>query len=282
MSPAAKKTGLIKIPAKPKAKTTVQAEKVQPARMANAGRISEAKLRAAAQDNAPEQPRQKIIRDKEFGRRLESACDGNPHIPGVNKGRLTWFKNQLGERFGEKISIETVRKWFAGEVKPRPDKLKLLAEILEVDEAWLSLGVSPDLQPRERKLRNAMADGAVNLLAGVIQMNGGSPAFPEEGDKRAVRDQVDLYAIIKGAQYAFHVSLAQSVGPKEFKFTLPANYDGAFQIGIIQEESTKFQFVELNEGIVEGQGVRKGGSIEVTARESDLMLRRIVNFRDRL
>lgn len=127
-----------------------------------------------------------------------------------------------------------------------------------------------------------MADGAVNLLAGVIQMNGGSPAFPEEGDKRAVRDHVDLYAIIKGAQYAFHVSLAQNVGPKEWKFNLPANWDGAFQIGIIQESSTKFHFVELNEGIVEAQGHKKGGSIEVTASESDVMLRQITNFRDRL
>ena len=226
-----------------------------------------------------EAPKLKIIRDKAFGQRLELAADGNAMVPPYNRGRLTWVKTQMMERFGESVSVETVRKWFGGEVKPRPDKLKLLAELFEVDEGWLSLGIAPDLQPREQRLRDATADGAVNLLAGVIQMNGGNPAFPEDGDKRAVKEHIDLYAIIKGAQYAFHVSLAQSVGPRTWKFVLPTKWDGAFQIGVIHEDSTKFQFVELTEELI-AAGSRKGGTIEITALLSDL--KRITNFRDRL
>jgi len=221
----------------------------------------------------------KIIRDKAFGQRLELAGDGNPMVPPYNRGRLTWVKNQMMERFGESVSVETVRKWFGGEVKPRPDKLKLLAELFEVDEGWLSLGIAPDLEPREQRARNAMADGAVNLLAGVIQMNGGNPAFPDSTDKRAAKEHIDLYAIIKGAQYAFHVSLAQGAGPKTWKFVLPAKWDGAFQLGVIHEDSVKFQFVELTEETI-AAGVRKGGTIEITAALSDL--KRITSFRERL
>lgn len=224
----------------------------------------------------------KIIRDAAFAQRLALACDGNAKVPPYNFGRLTWFKNQLLERFGETASVETIRKWFAGEVKPRPDKVKVLAEMLEVDEGWLSLGIEPELQPREQKVRNAMADGAVNLLAGVIQMNGGHPAFPKPDDKRATKEHIDLYAIIKGAQYGFHVSLGQPVDKQTVKFTLPTNYDGAFQMGIVQEDSTRFLFVELTGQTVSEHGVRKGGSIEVTVPQAELKLRQIKSFRDRI
>jgi hypothetical protein len=51
------------------------------------------------------------------------------------------------------------------------------------------MGIDPEFQPHERKLRNAMADGAVNLVAGFIQMDGAYPAFPEESDTPRARRQ---------------------------------------------------------------------------------------------
>lgn len=53
------------------------------------------------------------------------------------------MKKELAERFGETVSSETVSKWFAGETKPNERRVRFLAELLNVREAWLSLGVSP-------------------------------------------------------------------------------------------------------------------------------------------
>lgn len=223
----------------------------------------------------------RLIREPEFGKRLVQAADGNPHVPAYNKGRLTWVASQLKERFDTYVSIETVRKWFEGEVKARPDKLKLLAELLEVDESWLSLGVQPDLQPREQKLRNATADGLVNVLAGFIQMAGGHPAFPEPDDRRAQRHHIDLYAVIKGAQYAFHVSLAKQDG-KDLRFTVPTNHEDVMVIGGVPTDGPGVKFFEMPTDWIEATGIRKGGAIEIPVKAAEADLRRIRSFAERL
>ena len=76
---------------------------------------------------------ERIIRDPEFGRRLDSACDANGICPPLHKGRLTWVQHELKRHFKEDVSVETVRKWFAGEAKPRADKVAKLAELLRTD-----------------------------------------------------------------------------------------------------------------------------------------------------
>lgn len=45
--------------------------------------------------------------------------------------------------------------------------MSALAQLLEVDLGWLTLGTKPEMTPKERKARNAVADGAVNLVAAV-------------------------------------------------------------------------------------------------------------------
>lgn len=128
--------------------------------------------------------------DKDFAKRLNQACDAHPHIPPYGQGRQTWIKERLD------VSAEAVRKWMYGESRPRPDKMKMLARLLEADEAWLSHGIKPDLGPKERKARNAAAEGAVNVAVGLVQMNGGNVAFPSDKDPR--REFVDFYAILRG------------------------------------------------------------------------------------
>lgn len=223
----------------------------------------------------------RIIRDKPFADRLARACDGNPNVPEYNRGRLTWVVNKLVEQFGQSVSIETVRKWFAGETKPRPDKLAQLAQLLEVDEAWLSLGTEPDLQPRERKLRNAAVDGAVNVLAGFIQMDGGHPAFPADRDKRAEQNHIDLYAIIKGAQYAFHVVLAKDEGEVQ-RFVVPTNYDQVFIVAMVRAKDLAVRCYELPAEYIEKNGARRGGAVEVVIADVEGKLRGIRNFGERL
>lgn len=226
--------------------------------------------------------RRKIIRETAaFAGRLEEACQRNPHVPEKNYGQLTWLKRQLEERHNEAVSLETVRKWLAGESRPRPDKIRLLAELLDVDEAWLSLGHQLDRKPRELRLRNAEVRGIVNVVVGVIQMAGGSPAFPGDDDRRAKEQQIDLYAIIRGAHYAFHVSLAKQEG-EQWQFVVPADYQGVFQMGVIADSDTAFRFVDLNHLIAKGSTVSGSEYIEVLVREDAVEEREISGFREKL
>lgn len=225
--------------------------------------------------------RPKIIRDKDFGLRMEKACDASSYVPPLNKGRLGWIQAQMQDRFGEKISLESIRKWLAGEVKPTDARLRQLAVILDVDESWLALGIQPDLDPRARRVRNAMADGAVNVLAGVIQMAGGNPAFPEANDVRAEKQHIDLYAIIKGAQYAIHVALAHVDGD-DLRFTIPTSHEEIFVIGVEAIAGPGVIFYELASDLITQNGEHRGGAIELTLSRKDAGSRRITDFSKRI
>lgn len=227
----------------------------------------------------PEPSIYKVIRDPDFAKRLDQACDGHSHVPPKHSGRLTWVQRELSGRFDEDVSVETVRKWFAGEAKPRPDKLAKIAQLLEVDVAWLSLGIDPSMAPRERKVRNAMVDGAVNLVAGLIQMDGGHPAFPVEGDKAAQKNHVDLHAIIKGAKYDLHISLGEQDG-KNVRFSVPTTYEAVVVLGVVKD-GFNIQIVEIPAELIEA-GERHGGSITVVMDEAVVKSRRVESFKTRL
>jgi hypothetical protein len=207
--------------------------------------------------------RDKEKRHPEFARRVQIACDGNPHVPLPNHGRLGWFSSEIERRFNAKVTIETVRKWFAGETIPRTKMMGYLAAVLEVDHAWLAVGTGSDLSEKERKVRNATADGAVNLVAGLIQICGGFPAFPEDRDKRAASGKVDLYAVIKGAQYAFHVAMGEVTGD-EVTFAVPVEAVGAtLVLGVVRTGEFSFRFFELEEEKINANGKRKDDRIVV-------------------
>src|SRR5690606_26221918 len=106
------------------------------------------------------------------------------------------------------------------------------------------------------------------------------------GDKRA--RNVDLFAIIKGAQYAFRVALAQEDG-KDVKFVVPHDHENQFVVGIVPKPDFCFDFLELDAETIGKHGVRKGGYIEVRAsRKRDDYVsdgdvwRRISTFSERL
>lgn len=196
----------------------------------------------------------------DFAQRMQIACDGNPNVPLPNYGRLGWFSNEIERRFGAKVTIETVRKWFAGETLPRPKMLGYLAAVLEVDHAWLSVGTSPQISEKQKRVRNATADGAVNLVAGLIQICGGYPAFPEDKDARAESEKIDLYAVIKGAQYSFHIAMAEEVAAGH-QFAIPFETVGhALVLGVVRVAELAFRFFELDGDLIAEVGKRKGGS----------------------
>lgn len=219
-----------------------------------------------------------VIRSPEFARRFADACGAHPHCPPVNQGRLRWIQEEFVHKFDVPVTQETVRKWLAGEVKPKQDKMSKLAKILNTSEEWLALGIKSDLEPRERKVRNAMADGAVNVVAGLIQMDGGHPAFPDKND--ADQAYIDLHAIIRGAKYDFHVCLADTSGDK-VKFVVPPNYDSVIQIGLIKYDFD-FDVFEISPEDVERYGSNRGGGFEVVLDDPEKQLRRIESFTQRL
>lgn len=201
--------------------------------------------------------------DRSFAKRLNTACDGHPHIPEYGHGRQTWVKENLG------VSHEAVRKWFTGEARPRPSMMRELAKALEVDEAWLSLGIAPDLEPRERRARNAIADGAVNVVMGLLQMNGGHCAVPDDKDPRAAF--VDFYAILRGQQRSFHVSLASQLSEGQFKFILPKEFDQCSVIGVVHAFPTRVHELRMPFELIDKHKIRRGGyfEISVSKRQSE-------------
>lgn len=195
----------------------------------------------------------KTIRDAAFAERFDRACDSYQQVPPKHSGRLVWIKDEFDKRFGEKVSMEAVRKWFSGEAKPRADKVTKLAQILEVDVGWLSLGIDPTVTPKARMARNAMADGAVNIIAGIIQMDGGHPAFPNEDSGQSV----DLHAIIKGAKYDIHVSLGEPIESR-VRFAIPANHEHLVVLGLIRR-GLSFSIYEIPTDMMEIADRHRGG-----------------------
>ena len=217
-----------------------------------------------------------------FAERFRHACDQNPHCPAMGKtaggGRLPWLEDEYKRRFGEVPSRQSFHKWLTGASRPTLDKAEKLAEMLGVDPAWLWMGHDAALDARAKRARNALADGGVNVVAGLIQMDGGMPAFPEEGDKKARRGHVDLYAVIKGAHYALHVAAGQPV-ESGVKFAVPTRCD-ATVLGLIRD-GFAFRVVEVTVEVLEA-GQRRGGSIEVVLTEEQIAAAAVADFTGRL
>lgn len=221
------------------------------------------------------------VRDSGFSDRLNQACDANFHCPPLHKGRLSWIADSLSKKLKKTVSLQTAARWLNGEAKPRRDKNDALANLLGVDPIWLYFGIEQDLTPRERKVRNALADGAVNLIAGLIQMDGGYPAFPDEKDARAQREHVDLYAVIKGANYSFHVT----VGTKQddnWQFVVPIGHENLVVLGVVRE-AFSFRIFELTEDLIANSGGNtRGVSITVPVSDADVTENEIKSFSQRL
>ena len=197
-----------------------------------------------------------IVRDRAFAKRLHQAAENRPDVPPFGLGRQTWIKERMG------VSHEAVRKWLSGETRPRPAAMKNLSTLLGVDEAWLSLGVAPDVPQKQREARNAVADGAVNVFAGLIQMNGGHCAFPGPEDER--REFVDLYAIIRGSQFSVHVSLGHEISRDVFKFQIPKEYAQCSVVGAMHKSSMRVPFINMKPLMLDKHRIKRGQSFEVT------------------
>lgn len=160
------------------------------------------------------------------------------------------------------VSHEAVRKWLTGESRPRPAMMSKLAKLFGVDEAWLSLGIASDIPAKQREARNALADGAVNVFTGLVQMNGGHCAFPGQDDSRS--SYVDVYAIIRGSQFSVHVAFGEEISPRVYKFSVPKEYPNCTVVGAIHFSSMRCQFINLRQSLIDKHRVKKGSYFEIT------------------
>jgi hypothetical protein len=198
---------------------------------------------------------------EDFAKRFVIACDDNPNVPEMNFGRLTWIATEFKKRFNVDVTSETVRKWKMGISRPHPhQKMVQLAEILRCEVAWLATGVSDGVDKKQAKVRHQVADGAVNVIAGLVQMAGSHPAFPLPEDQFAVENHIDLYAIIRGVQHAFHIATGEPVDG-DVQFLIPIEVKNAIVLGIIPEGGLKFSIVQIDLESAEKNGSRRGNML---------------------
>lgn len=216
-------------------------------------------------------------RHKEFAERLNKAADNNPNVPALRSGRLTYIQGELHKRDID-VSLESVRKWFSGESMPHHSRATLLAEILRVDESWLIFGTEAAGSPANRRLRNALVDGAVNFVAGLAQMDGAAVAFPPEDDRYALAQHIDLQMIIRGASYACHVIPAKEVEGRMI-FEVPTDLRNTIPIGVVRHEGFNFSLYEISDIAIDTAAPGKTGKVEVDMRDEGV--RELQSFRER-
>lgn len=213
------------------------------------------------------------IKHPDFAHRMQQACEQNPKIPLPNYGRLGWFVKQLQERFDESVTQETIRKWFAGESRPRHRTIGYLASIMDVEPTWLNMGHGDRVISKEKKILNASAGGVVNLLAGMIQISGGTPAFPEK------EGPVDLTAIIKGAVYNFHLVLGEPDG-STVSFCVSLDSRETLVLGVVPRGDLIFEVYELDWEKIEDLGSKRSGYwlVETDSKDIGTTWKRITSF----
>jgi len=133
-----------------------------------------------------------------FNERLEKACNGCDKIPPYGQGRQVVIAKMLG------VSQEAVRKWFAGESKPRSASMHALANILDVEHVWLALGTESSETQRFREIARTQDAGLYCFTAYLIK-NGFSVAYSKEPSETS-----DIIAIRDGEVSKFKVTCAES------------------------------------------------------------------------
>jgi len=216
----------------------------------------------------------------DFARRFESACDENPDVPPPHHGRLIWFVTQFENRFQVTTTSETVRRWLAGISRPKPQKLAMLAQILKVDEAWLSVGTEGEIRTKREVTYGSSMRGEVNLVAALIEMDGGTVAFGQGTETDTSSRSPHFFAIVKGAQYSVHVEKISGEGD-EAEFVIPAKCEGMAILGVRRTGPTCFEIYDIPWDVITEKAVRKSGHFHLSFSEHKDALNLLEGFAKR-
>jgi hypothetical protein len=195
----------------------------------------------------------------EFGKRLTIACDNNDLVPEYNRGRLTWIMREL-ERYDVQVTKESVRRWFAGMSAPRQDKMRALAELLKVTEAWLAVGDESSGTVSEVKKRKIFSEGAVNYIIGLMAMEGFPIAHADEDDPKF--NDMDFYTIVNAKQVPIRASVAD-VQKNKVVMTTSNNYEKVTSISVLKISDMDYRIVMIPATVSSREGTRKGSYVEV-------------------
>lgn len=161
---------------------------------------------------------------KDFAVRLEVAMEGHPRAPANRHGRQAWLRDMLEKEHRVSVSSNTVHKWVNGMSMPRPDKMKLLAQALSVDEGWLTVGSTPVPEPGVPHGAESATAQAM-LLAGVIEMSGGKASFP------GPEENVSLWANLGGQRLGISIATLQEQSASR-SFIVPEPAGGDVIVGV--------------------------------------------------
>ncbi|MCS4089340.1 hypothetical protein [Rhizobium sp. BK176] len=146
--------------------------------------------------------------NRDFIRRIHAAIDMNPDAPSGH-GRQKWLRDRIMARAGKDLSPEAVRKWFAGEARPRRATMAILASALNADLAWLTLGDRTEAVKRQGVEHSSAATGLTNLVAGMMQTAGRVVEFDSQPGQQPIED----FVVSRGAVRArIHVRRIPVVG----------------------------------------------------------------------
>ncbi len=197
-----------------------------------------------------------------FVKRLTEACEASRIVPGMNQGRYVVIAQQVG------VSEQAVHKWFSGVSFPSRDRARILAKFLGVDELWLLHGRKAGMDRQDTTHFAREIEGAVLMTAGMIQLAGGTCAWPAPEDPR--RGAVDFYAILKARQHAIRVCLARKKEDEIYEIEVPATINEVTAVGVIPVgRRGRFDFIRLPTENVVRLTNRKVGDYTVTVKNQD-------------
>lgn len=186
----------------------------------------------------------------EFSTRLKQSCQDNPDVPEYGKGEQVYLSQRLG------VSQEAVRKWFAGDSKPKAAVGRKLAELLGVDYVWLALGTSHG-EIEKRREAAGRQDSAVYALMSFLIEKGYSAAFDNDHEK------IDITTIYQGQQN--HISVQLAEGKKD-------KLMASFRLSVINDVSTiiavrtntfslSYDFIWAGPEVWANHGTREGNEV---------------------
>lgn len=224
----------------------------------------------------PSKQRNTLLR---FSERLKEACEAYAECPPLNRGLYVWIAEKFAAK-GHKLSNEGIRRWFAGMTYPRPEYMRILAQIVEVDEEWLAFGKGVSLTDDLTRFNYSDIPPQTQLLAAVIRMHGGNVAFPKNDDKK--RRLIDFYAIIGGAHYHVKVADGRREEDGTLVFKVPTESRDQFVVGVVLADDNQFEFWEILPDAFPETPFGKGDvDLRIPADHQDALLRRISTFAER-
>lgn len=194
------------------------------------------------------------IEPKDFGKRLALACEKSKDYPAY--GGQRWIVRELAARHGIVITPQAVNKWFKEDGGATKEIVTALASLLDANERWLATGRVEGHLPNAR-LNTGLDDiGAVNFVAGLLQMQGMEVSFVEtDGDAPS-----DIGASVGGAALRsvsrIQVRALKDDGRGKPRFVFDGSADDVVYVGVVPARGlSPARMVRVTPEILREQGV---------------------------